>query len=107
MKKNTSVTINSETPIVIPFCTISVWSPKYVPSVVTSRNHRMNANSVAKNPNVIRVVPCAIPLKYNTAPVIIDRTALAVRSGQGLGSTRWKGNAWKAERGIVKLVGII
>jgi hypothetical protein len=46
-------------------------------------------------------------LKYNTAPIIIDRTALAVRSGQGLGSTRWKGNAWKAERGIVKLVGII
>ena len=57
MKKNTSVTMNSETPSVRFFCTISVWSPRYVPSVVTSRNHRMNANSVARNPNVSRVDP--------------------------------------------------
>ena len=90
-KKKISVTMNSETPIVSPFCTISVWSPRYVPSVVTSRNHRINANSVARNPSVTRVDPCAIPLKYSTAPIIIDSVALAVRRGQGLASTRWNG----------------
>nr|YP_009531548.1 hypothetical protein [Hannaella oryzae]AXY96248.1 hypothetical protein [Hannaella oryzae] len=98
-KKKISVTMNSVTPIVRPFCTISVWSPRYVPSAVMSRNHRMNANSVDRNPSVSRVDPCAIPFMYRTPPTVIDSTALAVRRGQGLASTRWKGKDWNWYRG--------
>lgn len=90
-KKKISVTINRETPIVSPFWTISVWSPRNVPSVVISRNHSTNANVVASVPRIRNVVPCAIPCMYRTPPIIIDRTALAVSRGQGENSTMWNG----------------
>jgi len=39
-KNKASEIINNATPIFIPLCTASVWLPKYVPSFVTSLNHR-------------------------------------------------------------------
>ena len=58
-KKNTSLMMNRATPRVSPFCTANVWFPRYAPSADTSRNHRIIANSVARNPNVTSVRPCA------------------------------------------------
>lgn len=49
-KKNTSEMINSATPRLRPFCTANVWHPRYEPSADTSRNHRIIANSVDRNP---------------------------------------------------------
>jgi len=56
-KKNTSLTMNRATPSVSPFCTANVWLPRYAPSAETSRNHRIIANRVARNPNVTSVSP--------------------------------------------------
>lgn len=47
------------TPKLRPFCTAKVWFPKKDPSAATSRNHRIIANSVAKNPKVNKVPPLA------------------------------------------------
>jgi hypothetical protein len=57
MKKKTSLTINKATPKFNPFCTAKVWLPKYDPSAATSRNHKIIANNVAKNPKVNSVPP--------------------------------------------------
>jgi len=43
--------MNSATPSDRPFCTANVWCPRYVPSADTSRNQRIIANRVAKNPS--------------------------------------------------------
>lgn len=39
-KNNASDIINKATPIFKPLCTARVWFPKYVPSFVTSLNHK-------------------------------------------------------------------
>lgn len=57
IKKKTSLTINKATPKFNPFCTAKVWLPKYDPSAATSRNHKIIANNVAKNPKVNSVPP--------------------------------------------------
>ena len=59
MKKNTSLTMNRATPKLRPFCTANVWFPKNDPSATTSRNQRIIANNVAKNPNSTIVPPLA------------------------------------------------
>lgn len=57
IKKKTSLTINKATPKLRPFCTAKVWFPINEPSAATSRNQRIIANSVAKNPNNTNVPP--------------------------------------------------
>jgi hypothetical protein len=47
------------TPKLSPFCTAKVWFPKKDPSAATSRNHKIIANNVAKNPKVKNVPPLA------------------------------------------------
>ena len=59
MKKNTSLTINRATPKFRPFCTANVWFPKNDPSATTSRNHRIIANNVDRNPKIKNVPPLA------------------------------------------------
>jgi hypothetical protein len=39
-KNKASDTINNATPIFKPLCTAKVWLPKYVPSDITSLNHK-------------------------------------------------------------------
>ena len=39
-KNKASDTINKATPIFNPLCTAKVWLPKYVPSDITSLNHK-------------------------------------------------------------------
>jgi len=59
IKKKTSLTINKATPKLRPFCTANVWLPKNDPSATTSRNQRIIANNVAKNPINANVPPLA------------------------------------------------
>jgi len=51
--------MNKATPKLSPFCTANVWLPMNDPSAATSRNHKIIANSVAKNPIVSSVPPLA------------------------------------------------
>lgn len=88
-KKNTSLMMKRATPSVSPFCTANVWFPRYAPSADTSRNHRIIANSVARNPNTTSVPECAYPWKYITPEVVSVSSANDVSSGHGDGSTRW------------------
>jgi hypothetical protein len=44
-KNNASLTINKATPIFKPLCTAKVWLPKYVPSDITSLNHKNILNT--------------------------------------------------------------
>lgn len=57
MKKNTSLTMNRATPIVIPLCTGKVWSPRNVPSVTTSLNHSVIQATVVINPRNTTIIP--------------------------------------------------
>jgi hypothetical protein len=59
IKKKTSLTMNRATPRLSPFCTANVWCPRNAPSADTSRNHKIIANSVDKNPSVSSVPPLA------------------------------------------------
>lgn len=59
IKKKISLTINRATPKLSPFCTANVWLPRNDPSAATSLNHKIIANSVAKNPIVSSVPPLA------------------------------------------------
>ena len=56
-KANTSLTINRITPIVNPFCTSNVWLPRYVPSVITSLNHKAIPDPVSANPKLNKEPP--------------------------------------------------
>ena len=101
MKKNTSLTMNRATPRDSPFCTAKVWFPRYVPSADTSRNHRIIANSVDRNPRTTNVRPLANPWKYITPPDVRDSRANDVSRGHGDGSTRWNGCPWYSCRAVV------
>jgi len=83
--------MNSATPKLRPFCTAKVWLPNNVPSATTSRNHRIIALTVAKNPKATRVPPLAKPLKYIAAEIVKVNKANEVSKGHGEGVTRWKG----------------
>ena len=98
MKKNTSLTMNRATPRLRPFCTANVWFPIRVPSATTSRNHRIMAPTVARNPRVSSVPELANPLKYIAAEIVSVRSANDVSNGHGDGVTRWNGCAWNCDR---------
>jgi hypothetical protein len=91
MKKNTSEIMNSPTPRVRPFCTANVWHPRYDPSADTSRNHRIIANSVERNPIPTSGRALPYPWKYSTDGNVRPSRANDVSSGHGDGSTRWYG----------------
>lgn len=94
MKKNTSLTMNSATPRLRPFCTANVWFPISVPSATTSRNHRIIALTVATKPKINNVPDDATPLKYSAADIVSVNKANDVNNGQGDGVTKWNGCAW-------------
>ena len=89
IKKKISLTINKATPRLRPFCTAKVWLPINDPSATTSRNHKIMANNVAKNPSDSNVPPLAYPLKYITADKVKVNKANDVIKGHGEGSTKW------------------
>ena len=66
-----------------------MWCPRNDPSADTSRNHKIIANKVDKNPNVNSVPPLAYPLKYIAADKVRVNIANEVISGHGEGSTKW------------------
>ena len=88
MKKNISLTMNSATPRLRPFCTANVWLPSNVPSATTSRNHKIIAPTVATNPKATRVPPLANPLKYMAAEIVNVNSPNDVSNGQGEGVTK-------------------
>jgi hypothetical protein len=91
MKKKISLTMNRATPRFRPFCTANVWFPRRVPSVTTSRNHRIIALTVAMNPRVSNTPLLANPLKYIAAAIVSVSNANEVSKGHGDGVTRWNG----------------
>jgi len=91
MKKKISLTMNNATPRFKPFCTANVWLPSSVPSATTSRNHRIMALTVAKNPRPTRSPPLAYPLKDIAEARVNVSSANEVRIGQGEGVTKWNG----------------
>jgi hypothetical protein len=88
MKKKISLTMNSATPKLRPFCTAKVWLPNNVPSATTSRNQRIIALTVATNPKITRVPLLAKPLKYIAAEIVNVNRANEVSKGQGEGVTK-------------------
>ena len=100
MKKKISLTMNRATPRLRPFCTANVWLPSNVPSATTSRNHRIMALSVARNPSRTRVPPLAKPLKYIAADSVNVSSANDVNNGHGDGVTKWNGCPWNCDRGV-------
>jgi hypothetical protein len=91
MKKNISLTMNNATPRLRPFCTANVWLPSRVPSATTSRNHRIMALSVAKNPRPTRIPPLANPWKDIAEARVNVSNANEVKIGHGEGVTKWNG----------------
>lgn len=83
--------MKSVTPRVRPFCTANVWHPRYDPSAETSRNHRIIANSVDRNPIPTRGRAFPYPWKYSTAGIVSPSRANDTSRGHGDGSTRWYG----------------
>jgi hypothetical protein len=88
-KNNASEAINKATPMFNPFCTADVWLPKYVPSLITSLNH--------KDIEKIKAIKAKFKLISAQLKFWKDRTALNVKvnkerlvfNGQGLGETKW------------------
>lgn len=94
-KKRASLPINNPTPRFKPFCTARVWSPKYVPSLITSLNHKD-----IEYRTEIREVKKNIYAEWNkciviTPVVVMQNKLIAVVIGHGEGDTKWKGWAWK------------
>jgi len=93
-KKSISDTINNITPILIPFCTANVWCPWYVPSVITSLNHKV-IEYATKNKDVKNIVLILLNICIlNAAEVVSDNRLIVVKIGQGDGETKWKGCPW-------------
>ena len=82
---------NNEKPIERLDWTIFVWCPKYVPSNVTSLNHKIIENVVESIPMINKNDPYWIPLKYSTAETIILNVAPELKNGQGELLTMWWG----------------
>lgn len=80
--------MNRATPRDRPFCTANVWFPRYAPSADTSRNHRIIANRVVKNPSATNASALEYPWKYITPDEVSVNSANDVSSGHGDGSTR-------------------
>jgi hypothetical protein len=87
---NSSVTINKAMPSTIPRTTSTLWSPKYLPSQATSRNHR-DMRSTTNTPQV----GILLNKEPNAAALLSASTPRAILStvGQGDLLTRWKGCA--------------
>lgn len=91
-KKNSiSETINKITPYRNPFWTAPVWCPEKVASLVTSRHHENIVNNNNKNPLNSRYPPLLYACIYITPPRAHEKADIAAVTGQGLGSTKWKG----------------
>jgi hypothetical protein len=56
--------------------------------MIISRNQRIKAKIVQIRPIINIFPPLIIPLNQKTAPIIIERVALAVRTGHGEFSVR-------------------
>jgi hypothetical protein len=97
--------MNKPTPMFKPLCTANVWFPKYVPSDITSLNHKLIQNIKLINAIINIFIPLVKLWKDNTALNVTANKLKLVFKGQGLGETKWKGWAWKVLR--VKLVNIL
>lgn len=94
-KNNASDIINNATPIFKPLCTASVWFPRYVPSFVTSLNHKPIEYTTDMK-DVYNTLKTIEKLwKVKTALNVRVNRDILVYKGQGLGETKWKGWAWK------------
>lgn len=88
-KKQISDVINRIIPIRSPFTTYDVWLPAYVDSRITSRHHRI----IDKIIIIIPIDKHIIPWLWNhlVRPIVSAKAPADEVSGQGLGSTKWKG----------------
>lgn len=94
-KNKASDTINKPTPILIPLCTAKVWLPKYVPSEITSRNHKDIDNIKHIREKDKKYIEFSNKWKFKTADWVRENKLILVYKGQGEGETKWKGWAWK------------
>jgi len=88
-KNNASDTINKATPILSPFCTANVWLPKYVPSDITSLNHKDIDNIKAIKAKVKLLMAKLKFWNASTALKVNVNKDKLVFNGQGLGDTKW------------------
>jgi hypothetical protein len=88
-KKNNSEIINKITPYRSPSCTIFVWCPSKVASLITSR-HQQPKQQIKKNkPKLKSKPPLLNECIYNTPPKTKIKSDNDVKKGQGLESTKW------------------
>ena len=93
-KNRASDIINKETPIVNPFCTAKVWSPKYVASAIISLNQKDIDKTTQINERY-RFVLLAEKLCIFITPILANEYKdIQVNMGQGEGETKWKGWDW-------------
>ena len=94
-KNKASDTIKRATPKFIPFCTARVWSPKYVPSLIMSLNHKPIAYIKFHKFNIRKYTAIWNPCILKTKEVVKFNKQKLVKIGQGEGETKWKGWFWK------------
>lgn len=88
-KNKASDIIKSPTPIFNPLCTAKVWLPKYVPSDITSLNHK-DIDKIKLNNAIIKMFNPILKLwKDNIALKVTANKDVLVFKGQGLGDTKW------------------
>lgn len=88
-KKSTSDVINKIMPHRSPTPTFQVCNPWYVPSRLTSRHHWYIIRLVEITPRIIRFILNV--WNHFASPDTSVITLKALKIGQGLLSTRWKG----------------
>ena len=93
-KNKASDNINKPTPRFSPFWTASVWFPRYVPSLITSRHQKDIERTRDIKANIGKIFAYSNPCIVDTPLVVNVNSDIHVNNGQGLGFTRWKGWAW-------------
>lgn len=93
-KNNASETMNKPTPMLRPLCTAKVWLPRYVPSDITSLNHKLIEYVTLKSASIKVVILWKNVWKVKAAVNAVFNKDILVLKGQGLGETKWKGWDW-------------
>ena len=98
--------IKRATPIFKPFCTASVWFPKYVPSLITSR-HQKDIDNIRETKAKIKKIDTLLNVCIVNTPLHVKvNKDTHVKIGHGEGDTRWKGWAWKLLLSLLDMIKI-
>jgi hypothetical protein len=80
--------MNKPTPKFNPFCTAFVWLPKYVPSDITSLNHKLITYITLNTANGTKYSNPSNPCINKTVAVVNTNNEILVNNGHGEGDTK-------------------